>query len=191
MHTPNRKGRYLAARSVYFNHMLTAVLGISNQPLAARIDNEIKHLKRNLADQRRHTVRHFNDIDRALSPLDREPNGVVDRGHRGASTGRYPFLGLLDKSKLCDHAGGQRKGSGARIDKRLGKIDTPNIRVRELPSPDIPQIAKVLDGRSNKDSAHLLFLHAAPRLICGLVCHAQYHYIVDAVAELALLPGMP
>lgn len=59
-----------AWNSIQFDHRFPAVIGITSQPLTARINHKIQSLQRNLPDQRRAIIWDFAYFHHAVSILD-------------------------------------------------------------------------------------------------------------------------
>jgi hypothetical protein len=66
---PMGSPRCLTRDSEDLNHLLAAMLGIADQPLAARVYDQVEQLERHLADQHGTVVGDFRDLDDALPIL--------------------------------------------------------------------------------------------------------------------------
>jgi hypothetical protein len=89
------------------------VFWIAEQPLTTRIDDEIERFQRNLPDQHRHAVGHFERIEPAFAALDDKLYGAVQcrfdftstRGDALARPSLQPELNQLSREREHRRAG--------------------------------------------------------------------------------------
>ena len=61
------------------DHLLTVVVGVSDQLLADRIDDEVEQLQRYLSNENGAIVRELRNFDFALPALNRQLNNVMNK----------------------------------------------------------------------------------------------------------------
>ena len=80
----------ITLESVHLEHVLAAVLGVADQLVPNRIDDEVELFQGNLADENWTALGDLGHIDQTISALDRQPDGFMhlDQGWTGRRAGR-------------------------------------------------------------------------------------------------------
>ena len=63
--------------SKHVDHLLAPMLRIPNEPLPVRVNNPVHQLQGNLADEHWKLITNLADINRAITPLNRESDRAV------------------------------------------------------------------------------------------------------------------
>ena len=149
----------MANSSEHVDHLLAAVIGVADEALADRIDDEIQSFQRNLADENGTFVGYLGRLDDAVASLDGQANRPLDAEGEDAGRGPCSPSAAARQPQLRDQTPGNREHRSARIDQRVGDFNRADISGRKNPFFGFVGVLQVFDAGGNANLAHRQYLH--------------------------------